>query len=213
MVVHERDDGMAHIGVLEGRTLVEHYVALPTDDTTSIDGNIYLGPGPERAARHGSGVHRHRHTEERRALPRRRRPRRRRHRQQGTAPHRAGAAQRPVDHRAGHEEPDRAQGRAPHAGGEPRRPVRRHGAEPAADVRHLEAAPRRRAQAPAPDPRQAAPGRRRAHRAHRGRGRDRRRARARHAPSERAVAADLRARQAGRSREACSTRNRRSRSG
>ncbi len=55
MVVHERDDGMAHIGVLEGRSLVEHYVALPTDDTTSIDGNIYLGrvqnvlPGMEAA--------------------------------------------------------------------------------------------------------------------------------------------------------------------
>ncbi len=55
MVVHERDDGMAHIGVLEGRTLVEHYVALPTDDTSSIDGNIYLGrvqnvlPGMEAA--------------------------------------------------------------------------------------------------------------------------------------------------------------------
>ena len=55
MVVHERDDGMAHIGVLEGRTLVEHYVSLPTDDTTSIDGNIYLGrvqnvlPGMEAA--------------------------------------------------------------------------------------------------------------------------------------------------------------------
>jgi ribonuclease E len=55
MVVHQRADGMAHIGVLEGRTLVEHYVALPTDDTTSIDGNIYLGrvqnvlPGMEAA--------------------------------------------------------------------------------------------------------------------------------------------------------------------
>jgi ribonuclease E len=55
MVVHQRDNGLAHIGVLEGRTLVEHYVALPTDDTTSIDGNIYLGrvqnvlPGMEAA--------------------------------------------------------------------------------------------------------------------------------------------------------------------
>ncbi len=55
MVVHQRDDGIAHIGVLEGRTLVEHYVALPTDDTMSIDGNIYLGrvqnvlPGMEAA--------------------------------------------------------------------------------------------------------------------------------------------------------------------
>ena len=70
MVVHEREDGMAHIGVLEGRTLVEHYVALPTDDTTSIDGNIYLGRVQNVLPGHGSRVHRHRHAEERRALPR-----------------------------------------------------------------------------------------------------------------------------------------------
>jgi ribonuclease E len=55
MVVHQRDDGIAHIAVLEGRSLVEHYVSTPTDDTTSIDGNIYLGrvqnvlPGMEAA--------------------------------------------------------------------------------------------------------------------------------------------------------------------
>jgi ribonuclease E len=55
MVVHQRSDGVAHIGVLEGRSLVEHYVSTPTDDTTSIDGNIYLGrvqnvlPGMEAA--------------------------------------------------------------------------------------------------------------------------------------------------------------------
>jgi ribonuclease E len=55
MVVHERDDGIAHIAVLEGRSLVEHYISTPTDDTTSIDGNIYLGrvqnvlPGMEAA--------------------------------------------------------------------------------------------------------------------------------------------------------------------
>jgi ribonuclease E len=55
MVVHQRADGMAHIAVLEGRTLVEHYVSTPTDDNTSIDGNIYLGrvqnvlPGMEAA--------------------------------------------------------------------------------------------------------------------------------------------------------------------
>ena len=55
MVVHQRPDGIAHIAVLEGRTLVEHYVSTPTDDTTSIDGNIYLGrvqnvlPGMEAA--------------------------------------------------------------------------------------------------------------------------------------------------------------------
>jgi ribonuclease E len=46
---------MSHIAVLEGRSLVELYVSLPTDDTISIDGNIYLGrvqnvlPGMEAA--------------------------------------------------------------------------------------------------------------------------------------------------------------------
>jgi ribonuclease E len=55
MVVHQRHDGVAHIAVLEGRQLVEHYVSTPTDDITSIDGNIYLGrvqnvlPGMEAA--------------------------------------------------------------------------------------------------------------------------------------------------------------------
>jgi ribonuclease E len=55
MVVHQRTDGYAHIAVLEGRQLVEHYVSTPTDETTSIDGNIYLGrvqnvlPGMEAA--------------------------------------------------------------------------------------------------------------------------------------------------------------------
>jgi ribonuclease E len=55
MVVHHRDDGIAHLAVLEGRTLVEHHVSMPTDDTLSIDGNIYLGrvqnvlPGMEAA--------------------------------------------------------------------------------------------------------------------------------------------------------------------
>ena len=55
MVVHPREEGIAHIAVLEGRSLIEHYVATPTDETTSIDGNIYLGrvqnvlPGMEAA--------------------------------------------------------------------------------------------------------------------------------------------------------------------
>ncbi len=55
MVVHVREDGFAHIGVLEGRQLIEHYISTPTDDNTSIDGNIYLGrvqnvlPGMEAA--------------------------------------------------------------------------------------------------------------------------------------------------------------------
>jgi ribonuclease E len=55
MVVHVRPDGFAHIGVLEGRQLIEHYISTPTDENTSIDGNIYLGrvqnvlPGMEAA--------------------------------------------------------------------------------------------------------------------------------------------------------------------
>ena len=128
MVVHQRDDGIAHIAVLEGRTLVEHYVSMPTDDTLSIDGNIYLGrvqnvlPGMEAAfidiGTPKNGVLYRGDVDLR---PRRRggRP---------AAAHRERAAQRPVDHRAGHQEPDRAQGRAPHAGGEPRGPVRGDGA-------------------------------------------------------------------------------------
>ena len=43
------------IAILEGRSLVEHYVSKPTDDTTQIHGNIYIGkvenvlPGMEAA--------------------------------------------------------------------------------------------------------------------------------------------------------------------
>jgi ribonuclease E len=55
MCVHVRGDGHTHIAVLEGRSLVEHYVTTPRDDAMSIDGNIYLGrvqnvlPGMEAA--------------------------------------------------------------------------------------------------------------------------------------------------------------------
>ena len=41
--------------MLEGRSLIEHYVSRPADDATQIDGNIYLGrvqnvlPGMEAA--------------------------------------------------------------------------------------------------------------------------------------------------------------------
>ncbi|MFZ4516075.1 MAG: Rne/Rng family ribonuclease [Acidimicrobiia bacterium] len=55
MVVHKGADGPTQIAVLEGRNLTEHYVSWPTDDATSIDGNIYLGrvqnvlPGMEAA--------------------------------------------------------------------------------------------------------------------------------------------------------------------
>ncbi len=46
---------MTQISMLEGRTLVEHYVARAADDTTQIDGNVYRGrvqnvlPGMEAA--------------------------------------------------------------------------------------------------------------------------------------------------------------------
>jgi ribonuclease E len=54
MCVHVRPHA-TQIAVLEGRTLVEHYVSRVADDTTQIDGNIYLGrvqnvlPGMEAA--------------------------------------------------------------------------------------------------------------------------------------------------------------------
>ncbi len=47
--------GMAQVGVLEGRSLIEHYVSRPADDVSQIHGNIYLGrvqnvlPGMEAA--------------------------------------------------------------------------------------------------------------------------------------------------------------------
>ena len=55
MIVHTIADGTIQMGVLEGRSLVEHYVSRPEDGATSIDGNIYLGkvqnvlPGMEAA--------------------------------------------------------------------------------------------------------------------------------------------------------------------
>ena len=55
MIVHVVEDRTIQMGVLEGRSLVEHYVSRPEDGATSIDGNIYLGkvqnvlPGMEAA--------------------------------------------------------------------------------------------------------------------------------------------------------------------
>ena len=55
MCVHVLPDKRTHIAVLEGRSLVEHYVGSLEPDDTSIDGNIYLGkvqnvlPGMEAA--------------------------------------------------------------------------------------------------------------------------------------------------------------------
>jgi ribonuclease E len=54
MAIHTRP-GATQIAVLEGRSLIEHYVSRPADDTTQIHGNIYLGkvqnvlPGMEAA--------------------------------------------------------------------------------------------------------------------------------------------------------------------
>ncbi|MCU4185496.1 Rne/Rng family ribonuclease [Acidiferrimicrobium sp. IK] len=54
MVVH-KEPHATQIAVLEGRTLIEHYVSRPADDATQIDGNIYIGrvqnvlPGMEAA--------------------------------------------------------------------------------------------------------------------------------------------------------------------
>ena len=55
MCVSVRPGVATQVAVLEGRSLVEHYVSRPTDTTTQIDGNIYLGkvqnvlPGMEAA--------------------------------------------------------------------------------------------------------------------------------------------------------------------
>lgn len=55
MCVHSRPGIATQIAVLEGRSLVEHYVSRPHDADTAIDGNIYLGkvqnvlPGMEAA--------------------------------------------------------------------------------------------------------------------------------------------------------------------
>jgi ribonuclease E len=54
MCVHVRPD-LTQIAVLEGRSLIEHYVSRPADDQAQIHGNVYLGrvqnvlPGMEAA--------------------------------------------------------------------------------------------------------------------------------------------------------------------
>jgi len=48
-------EGVTQVAVLEGRSLIEHYVSRPADDVSQIHGNIYLGrvqnvlPGMEAA--------------------------------------------------------------------------------------------------------------------------------------------------------------------
>ncbi len=54
MAVQVRD-GMTQVAVLEGRSLIEHYVSRPADDVSQIHGNVYVGriqnvlPGMEAA--------------------------------------------------------------------------------------------------------------------------------------------------------------------
>jgi ribonuclease E len=54
MCVHVRNDA-TQVALLEGRSLIEHYVSRPADDVSQIHGNIYLGkvqnvlPGMEAA--------------------------------------------------------------------------------------------------------------------------------------------------------------------
>lgn len=54
MLVHVHE-GVTHLAVLEGRSLIEYYVSRPADDVSEIHGNIYLGrvqnvlPGMEAA--------------------------------------------------------------------------------------------------------------------------------------------------------------------
>ena len=149
-------------------------------------------PRPERPARHGGGLRRHRHAEERRPLPRRRPVRRRRHRREGQEPaDRRHPAQQAVDHLPGHQEPDRPQGRPPHPGGVAPRSIR--GAHPELEhLRHLQASPRRRTQAPAGHPRPGQAGRARPDRADGGGGGHRGRTRGRHDHPARPVGGDRR---------------------
>ena len=163
-------------------------------------------PGPERAARHGGGVRRHRHAEERRALPGRRpvRPRgRRREGRRRPASSRSSRPARPSSARS-------RRTRSAHKGARLTQevslpgPVRRADPEQH-DLRHLQAAARRRAQAAALDPRQGQAEGARRHRAHRGRERHRRGDRARRHPAGRAVGADRGAGRQARRRRRCST--------
>ncbi|NNN20503.1 MAG: Rne/Rng family ribonuclease [Acidimicrobiales bacterium] len=55
LVCVHASDKFVQLAILEGRTLVEHYVSRPTDDANQVDGNIYMGrvknvlPGMEAA--------------------------------------------------------------------------------------------------------------------------------------------------------------------
>jgi len=68
MCVHTSKEA-THIATLEGRTMVEYTVAKAADETNQIDGNIYVGR-IQNVLRHGTGIRRHRHSQERGALSR-----------------------------------------------------------------------------------------------------------------------------------------------
>ena len=114
------------IAVLEGRSLIEHYVSRPADDISQIHGNIYLGrvqnvlPGMEAAfvdigtpknavLYRGDTRYDPEDLDEKRRQP----------------AHRADPQGPPDDPLPGHQEPDRGQGRPPHPGGVAAGPVRR----------------------------------------------------------------------------------------
>ena len=111
--------------MLEGRSLIEHYVSRPADDVSQIHGNIYLGrvenvlPGmeaafidiatPKNAVLYRGDVHYDPDDVE----------------VQGQPPRIEDVLKtEAADPLPGHEEPDRPQGGAPHPGGLAARPVR-----------------------------------------------------------------------------------------
>ncbi len=144
--------GVTQIAVLEGR-VARSSTTCRARPTTSrqIHGNIYLGRVQNVLPGHGGRVRRHRHAEERRALPRRRRsttPRTSRRR--ASAAHRADAQ--------GHGQTIICRSprtRSAHKGARLTQEVSLPGrfvvmVPNSHDLRHLEAPARRRAQAPAP---------------------------------------------------------------
>ena len=162
---------ITQIAMLEGRSLVEHYVSRAADDTTQIDGNVYRGrvqnvlPGmeaafidigiPKNAVLYRGDVRYDRDDIEGGASP--------------AAPDRGRAQGRADDPVPGHQEPDRGQGGPADPGGLAARALRRPRAQ-LERLRHLQAPGRQRAPAPAPHHRRGEAGRPRPDRAHGGRG-------------------------------------------
>ena len=144
MCVHVRPHA-TQIAVLEGRTLVEHFVSRASDDTSQIDGNIYLGrvqnvlPGmeaafididtPKNAVLYRGDVRYDREDIETQSS--------------SASADRADAQARTDDRVPGHEEPDRSKGCTAHSRGLVARSVRRDGPQ-FVRLRHLQASRRPR---------------------------------------------------------------------